>query len=818
MMPMFDALIQDTRFAFRLMIRHRWSSAIILVILTVGIAVNVSVFTLVNAVLLRPWVKSDPDTFVTLIPQYSGKYPLRFSDYGSMSRSDYLRYRDSAKSLESLAVYRTVTLTLSGGESGSIRSALVSCNLFDVLRPRRPLVGRYLTADECAKPMEPAVAVLSESAWRTRFNGDPSVIGRVIHLNRRPFTVVGVAPVMALMQTGPANPPDVWMPYTMLASVRPADDYFSDTNARWLVAIGRRHREYSLPQVRHELAALARIADEQVPGRTTSLIVTDGSVVQDPEMRARAPIILSVTLGTTALLLLLACVNVTTLLLSRSAARDREIAVRVSLGAGRSRLFRQFLTESAALSGIAAVISFAIAYRAPEALWFSVMSTAPPFDLTPDWRVLIFCIGSALAAGVIAGMSPAFESLRAHIAESLKGSSAAVTPGRGKSRVRGFLVAAQVALSLLIVVEVGVFARAQLHYFSYDPGFETRQVITVTLGSVVAGYTPSVGFYQELDSRVRALPAVRQTSFASPLPWSGRNSTELTEIDGKPIPPTHDYHRDPATRAVSPGYFEALDILPTRGRLLQHGDRPSKTQPTPSVISEAMARRYWPNQYPIGRQFRAGVVHEVVGVARDVQSVALMQDDGPVYYVPLDVEQTRSPFMLVRVSGDSDAMAGAIREIVRQLDPQMATTVATLRSIIDQQGERLRPVMMQGAVAGLLALLLALTGVYAVVSFAASQRVREIGIRMALGAQRRDVVSLVVRSGAAPVVAGTIVGMGLVLIASSAMRSIVLVINPRDPMMLTVVPLSLLAASLVAIWIPARRAASRDPLSALRQE
>jgi macrolide transport system ATP-binding/permease protein len=816
-LPRLDSVLQDIRFTLRLMTRHAWGSATILAVLTVGIALNVSMFTIVNAVLLRPWVKSEPETFLTLTPKYSGKYALRFSDYGSMSLPDYVRYRDSARSLESLAAYRTATLTLSGDEAGSVRSALVSCNIFDTLRPGRPLLGRYLTSEECATPLEPAVAVLSESAWRTRFDADPSVIGRVIQLNRQPFTVIGIAPVMALMFTGPANPPEVWIPYTMLQSVRPRDDYFSDPNARWLVAIGRRHREYSLAQVRNELALLARVADEQVPGRTTSLIVTDGSVLQDPEWRPRAPIMLGVTLGTTALLLLLACVNVTTLLLSRSAAREREIAVRVSLGAGRSRLFRQFLTEGIALSGLAAAIGFAIAQRAPEALWTSVMSTAPPFDLKPDWRVLTFCIGSALVAGIIAGLSPAIESLRADAADSLKGSSGAVTPSRRRSRIREVLVAIQVAASLLVVVQVGLFARAQMRYFSYDPGFETKHVVRVTLESVLAGYTPPLSFYQELESRVRLLPRVRQIGFASPAPWSGRNSTEIAEIDGKPISPTRDNRRDPAVRAVSAEYFAALDTPPARGRAFRGEDRPAKDLPIPTVISEAMAHRYWPNQDPIGHQFRTRLVHEVIGVCRDVQSVALMTDDGPFYYVPLDVEQRR-PYMLVRVSADTDAAAVAIREIVRQLDPQMATTVATLRSIIDQQGESLKPVMLQGAAAGFLAFLLALTGVYAVVSFSVSQRVREIGIRMALGARPRDVISLVLRSGAVPVLVGIVSGLGLVLLVSSGMKAVLLGINPRDPIMLTVVPLSLLAASLVAIWIPASRAATRDPLSALRDE
>ena len=486
-----DTLWQDVRFALRLIARHRWTSLTIVLTLTVGIGLNVSIFSLLNGLLLRPWVRDQPETFVSLIPRFSGEYRLQFSDYASMSQRDYAWYRDSASSLESLAAYRLATVTLSGTDSGSMRGGLISCNFFETIRPGRPILGRYLTPNECTTPSQPAPTVLSEAVWRARFNADPNVLGRAIRLNRLAFAIVGVAPDLALWGPGggPTNGIDLWIPYTMQQSLDPSEAFFSDPRAHWLTVFGRRRQDLSLQQVQEELGRLARQADEQVPGRVTSLLVTDGSLVRDPEMHARAPLIFSVTLGSMTLLLLLACVNVTTFLLSRAAARQREIAVRLSLGAGRARLLRQFLTESVVLSGLAAAISFLIAARAPAALWYAVTSRPAPFDLTLDWRVLLYCVGVGVGAGVLAGVSPALESLRPQLSESLKGSSTAVTPGHRRSRIRSVLVAAQVALSLLLVVQVGLFTLAQQHFFSYNPGFETTHVLRVALGEG-EGITP----------------------------------------------------------------------------------------------------------------------------------------------------------------------------------------------------------------------------------------------------------------------------------------------------------------------------------------
>lgn len=819
-----DTLAQDVSFACRLIRRSPVLSATIFTTLTIGIALNVSVFSLVNGLLLRPWVRSEPETVISLFPRYSGDYNLRYSD-GGMSQPDYARLRDSARSLSVLSAFRLLSVTLTGPEAGSIRTGLVSCNVTDVVRPDPPITGRYLRSDECELSNPSRVVVISEAAWRNRFNSAGDIIGRIVYLNRQPFTVIGVSPSLQL--PGPGNDPDLWIPYTLLAELRPSDEYFADPRAQWLNVAGRRKVDYSLKQVEEELRAIMRRADEDVPGRSTTIVVTNGALINNPDVRRRAPVILTIFLGTTTVLLLLACVNVTTLLLSRSAARQREMAVRLSLGAGRIRLLRQLLTESLVLSGLSAVASIAVAERAPAILWNSMVTIRAPFDLKPDWRVLLYCLAVAIIAGVIAGLSPALESLKPQVSESLKGSTGAVTMAARRSWLRSSLVAVQIALSLLLVTQVVLFARTQRRFFSYDPGFETQHVLNVTFASVQSGYTPPSSFYQEVDSRTRNIAGVVHTTFVSPAPWSGRNSTTVREIDGMPIPITGDFRDDPARRAVTDGYFSALSIPVIRGRVFTHDELSAKT-PVPVVISEAMAKRYWPGTDPLGHEFRLGnrrpstprspIAQRVVGVCRDVQSVSYIQDDGPFYYSPLDVQQTKPSYLLVRVSGEPQVAATAIGEIVRNVDPQMAVTVASLASMVEQQGEQLRPLMMFGAAGGCLALVLALTGVYAVVSFSVSQRIREIGIRIALGAQRATVIGLILRASAMPVIGGIVVGLGLILALSGMMAPVFLGVNSRDPATLIVVSLLLSAAAVAAIVIPARRAAALDPLTSLRYE
>lgn len=804
-----DTLWQDVRFACRLIGRNRWTSVTIVATLALGIGLNVSVFSLLNGLLLRPWISHEPETVIGVFPRFSGQYQLRFSDGGKISQPDYAFYRDHTKTMRTLAASRFVGGTLSGVEAGTIPIVLVTCNVFAVTGGA-PILGRHLTEADCAKEHETPVVVLGEAAWRTRFNADPQIVGRTIYLNRIPFAVVGVAQSFVLLSGSPSVG-EVYVPYTMLSTLRPEDDFFADRTAHWLTPLGRRKAEYSLEQVQQEMNVLSAQVDRNAPGRTTSLLITDGSMIQNPGIRRLAPLLIGITLGTATLLLVLGCVNVTTLLLARAAARQREIAVRLSMGADRFRLLRQLVTEGLVLSTAAAGFSFLMAQWTPRALWYSLLKIEPLVDLSPDWRVLGYCVGVALAVGVFASLSPAFESLRPELAQTLK-TSGAVTGGQKRSRLRGTLVAVQVALSLLVLMLATFFTQAQRQIVTYHPGFETAQVVGVTLSSVAAGFVPPPSFYAELEARVRAMPGVVGFSYASTAPWAGRSSAAIREIDGRPFPDTRDFRLDPANRRVSPEFFALLGLPMTLGRTLTAADGPEAT-----VISEAMAQRYWPGQNPLGHRFNDGYPHEVVGVSRNVHSLSFLRDDGPIYHSP-EKADARHRHVLVRVSGDPQAAAAATRRIVLELDPQMAVTATTLGSLVEEQAERMQPLMLHATLAGTLALVLALSGVYSVVAFSVRQRVRELGIRLALGAQRGDVIWLVVRSGSAPVLAGLVAGLAVAAALFSGLEAILFGLNPRDPLTLAAVALSLFAAALVAIWIPARRASGLDPVSSLRIE
>ena len=814
---MIGTLLQDIRYGVRLLRRGPLLAGAIVLTLTLGIGMNTGVFTLLNGMLLRARVEKDPDHFAHVSAQYSGDVTRVLLD-GSISTDDFDAYRSRIHSLENIAAWGIGRATVGTEDTAPTLLLAVTCNFFSLYGLEQPKLGRLFRAEECAEAGEAPVVVIGEELWRSRFAADPRILGGTIRLNRVTFTVVGVIPGGF---PGQLRGPGIWVPYTMQRLFYGGIDLWRDRSAAWLMMEGRLAHGQTRAGAQAELAVIARQQDHLAPGRKTTIYVTNGSFVEEPAERAQLLWIAPLIMGALTLILLLACTNVTMLLLSRAAARQREIGIRLSLGAGRKRLLRMLLTESLILAAAAGAISAWIAARVP-AFMARMIPGMPHYPLAPDLLVFAYLASVTLAAGVIAGMAPAAESLKVDLTASLKGAGGIF--GSRRSRTHGLLVGAQVAMSLVLLVGAGLFVRAELTTFRANPGFETRHVLQFSARTPMPPYTPasSAAFYRTLEQRLRALPGVQSVAFASAPPFSseeGGGPRDELLLPGQA--------KGAGTKAgvnvVSPEYFAALGIPIVRGRSFRSGEAPAEGAVSPIVISEALARTLWPGRDPLGQlvQGTDGAAFEVAGIARDVDAQRLGAVDGPAFYRLRD-PRSYGDSILVRFQGDAPAMQEEVRTLIHGMDREMLPRVQTLQSVMDDFAEifwrMARMVLLLGAVA----IVLAVVGIYGVVAFSVSRRTREMGIRMALGATRADIVRSVMASGVRPIILGLIAGMALSITGAGALaqglRATPVGLNVRDPIPYLAVALLLTLTALAAMFLPALRAGRADPSSALRQE
>lgn len=812
-----DTFLQDIRYGLRLLRRGPLLAGAVVLTLTLGIGMNAGVFTLLNGLLLRARVEKDPDHFAHVSAQYPGDATRVLLD-GGVSIDDFEAYRSRLHSLDNIAAWGIGRAIIGSDDATSDLLLAVTCNFFSLYGLDHAKLGRLFRAEECARPGEAPVAVISEELWRSRFGADPRVLGGTIRLNRVPFTIVGIAPEGF---PGRLRGPGLWVPYTMQRLFWSGVDLWRERSAAWLMMEGRLTRGQTRAAAQAELAVMARQQDRLVPGRKTTIFVTNGSFVQEPAMRAQLLWIAPLIMGALTLILLLACTNVTMLLLSRAAARQREIGIRLSLGAGRARLLRMLLTESLILAAAAGAISAWVAARVP--VWMArLIPGMPHYPLAPDMLVFAYLAAVTLAAGVIAGMAPAAESLKVDLTAALRGAGGLF--GSRRSRTHGLLVGSQVAMSLVLLVGAGLFVRAELTTFRANPGFETRRVLMFSARPPVPPYTAasSAEFYQRLDHRLRVLPGVQSVAFATAPPFSsdegGGPRDELLlpgQIKGEGT--------KAAVNVVSPEYFATLGIPIVRGRSFPPAAAPAEGGVLPIVISEALARTLWPGRDPLGQPVRNpdGSAFEVAGIARDVNSERFGAPDGPAFYRLRD-PRAYGDSILVRFQGDAPALQEAVRSLVHGMDREMLPRVKTLQSIMDDFAgifwRMTRMVLLLGAVA----MVLAVVGIYGVVAFSVNRRTREMGIRMALGATRADVVRSVIASGVRPIVAGLIVGMALSIAGAGALaralRATPVSLDVGDPAPYLSVMLLLTLTALAAMFLPALRAGRADPSSALRQD
>jgi predicted permease len=824
-----QTLIQDLRYGARMLWKQPGFTLIVALTLSLGIGANGVIFSLVNALLLRPLPVEKPE-------QLAAVYTSDFSsgDFGATSYLDYVDFRDRNRVFAELAAYQPpqpLSLNIDGTNERMF-GEIVSGNYFSTLG-LKPSLGRGFLPEEDRTPGERSVAVISHKLWQTRFGGDPATVGRSVNINGHPFTIVGVAPEkFAGVLRGFAA--DWWIPAMMMKEASPGSDNLSHRSNRSFLVMGRMKPGVTLQQSQSDFNSIAAQLYKEWPAHWENIRRQSRSVSVTPESEARLmpgmrmPLVIFMALLMTVagLVLLIACANIANLLLARATARRKEIAIRLAIGAGRRRLIRQLLTESVMLALLGGGSGLLLAGWGADLL----MAFKPPLpipvelDLHGDWRVFGFMFGLSLLTGIVFGLAPALAASRPDVIASLKDETGAAITGGRPGRLRGSLVVTQVAVSLLLLICAGLFLRSLRNASAIDPGFDADNLLALSMDLKLQGYDETKGrnFTDQLLERVRSLPGVISASVTDQLPLGFDGARRGVTIEGYMAQPGESTEIN--SSFVAPGYFETLRIPLSQGRTLQPQD--GANAPGVALVNEAFARRYWPGQSPVGKRIQMGAVRSgvndapyitVIGVAPDGKYATLGEDATPFIYFNLAQNFGLSQTLVVRTQGNPLDSLAAVRGEVAALDKNLPLyDVKTMRQHL---GLALLPARLAGGVLGifgLVALALAAAGIYGVMAYSVAQRTREIGIRMALGADRRDVVRLVARQGMTLVVTGMAIGLAAALALTQLLKSLLFGVSATDPLTFTAIALLLTFVALLACWIPARRATKVDPMVALR--
>jgi len=818
-MRLIDTAGQDLRYGLRLLRKNPGFTAAAVVTIALGVGINVGIFSVLNGAALRLLPIPRAEQIISVSQIFQGRASRNTHGETSMfSYPEYLDYRDHNHVFTGLLAYMPfVEATLTGGEMQRLLGALTSCNYFEVLN-EHPAQGRGFIDSDCAAPGENAVVVVSDDLWRGTFASDPKLVGKRIVLNRTAFTVVGIA---APRFTGTEPVPSAfWAPVTIQEALDSGRDYLADDNMSWLALLGRAPSSVTMERVRADLRVIAGRIDQLHPGRTTSLAIHTATYFGRPEERHFLLAAASVILVAFGLVLLIACANVANLLLARSSARHKEIALRLSIGASRWRLVRQLLTESLLLSLIGGVLGSLLAFWSFASITQFVTSRLPhefstlAVNVAPDFGVLAYALALSLFTGIAFGLAPAFESSRLDLNTALKGDSTHSGSGRKSGRsLRNTLIGAQIAVCMILLLAAGLLLRGLYYAQTVNPGFEMKGVVGAMLDLRAQGYDKgrATVFIERLRERIAGLPGVTEVAQAECAPLSHDFSADYMTVPGRAEKVLVEYNH------VTPNYFSAVRIPIVRGRDFtpgEAGDAPG------IIVTESTARRLWPGEDPLAKTLRqdTGRQYSVIGVAKDAQVSHLGELDTTYLYFPSGPQDNLRTYVLVRFAGGFKATAKGIRDAVQSLDADMPVNVTELEDYLEVWRTPSRIVAALSGSLGALALLLASIGVYGMVSYGISRSVREIGIRMALGADGAEVMSLVLRQSMRPVVIGGLVGVVGCAAVSWVFSSMLFGLSARDPIAFISVPLFLLVVALVASYIPARRAMRVDPVVALRYE
>jgi putative ABC transport system permease protein len=806
-----ENLIKDIRYGIRGLWKRPGFTAVAVLTLALGIGANTAIFSVVNAVLLKPLQFRDPDRLVMIWEDatFAG-FPRN-----TPAPANYVDWKTQTQSFEDMAASTESTFNLTGdGDPERVTAYKVTANFFPLFGVA-PALGRGFTADE-DRPGAAKVTVLSHSLWQTRYGRDPQIVNREIQLDGEKYTVVGVMPAGFQFFESDVR---LWVPLAL-----DAED-LANRGGHFLKVVARMKPGVTLDQAQADLKALMARVGKDNPEETFDGKLGAFAMPLREQLAGDVRTSLVVLLVAVACVLLIACANVAGLLLARAVARRREIALRIALGASRPRVVRQLLTESLLLSGAAGIIGSILAYWS-----FAFLQKLIPeqmallTSLTLDTRILLFTLLISLATGVVFGLVPALQSANVDLNEALKQGTRVTSTGR----LRSALIVFEVAVSIVLLVSAGLLIQTLFQLFNQYSVLQPEQVLTMRTVLPQTKYKEPQqrqAFYEQVLDRVEHLPGVVAAGYSTsiPLVWKGGTSGFVPEGLQTPIA---GMSYDANHREVSATYLQSMNVPLRQGRYFDKRDNENSMRV--AIINETMARQYWPGENALGRRFNIGDPNdgewmEIVGIVGDVRQMGLDEPVKAEMYVPYR-QVTDWPYfsprdLAIRTSGNPSNLVGSVRQIIREVDPdQPISNIATMSEVLGVEAEQRRMGMIMLAAFAGLALLLASLGIYGVLAYFVTQHTNEIGVRIALGANRRNILALVLKKGMSLTLLGVAIGLAVSFALTRLMSSLLFGVNASDPLTFVVVPLLLSLVALLACWIPARRATKVDPMIALRYE
>jgi putative ABC transport system permease protein len=815
-MKIMDTFLRDLRYSFRLLINSPGFTAIAVLSIALGIGANTTVFSVINAVLLKSLPYKDPDSLVLLWG--NSKAEERLKGRNQVSATDAADYRSQSSAFEEVATFAGWFPIMSGGtEAERIPAIQVGDGFFKVMKGT-PQLGRVFTPEEQEEGKD-FVIVLSHALWQRRFAGDPNIVGKSVLLNGRPYNVVGVM--------GPDFRP---LPASLVAPegqfYRPVAEKYDDTarDERHLRAIGRLKPGATIAQAQSDVNVIAQRLEQQYPKSNKNQAINVVSLTDEIVGDIRPT--LWTIFGAVVFVLLVACANVANLLLARASVRYKEITIRSAIGAARSQLVRQLLTESLLLSFIGGLLGLGLT------LWgISLVSSLgskinPMFqDIQLDTRVLLFTLGISIVTGLIFGLAPALQISKPNLTESLKEGGRGSGAGGSRNRLRSALVVSEIAMTLVLLVCAGLLIRTVMQLRNVNTGFDPQNILAMNIGLPAIKYPKpenQIAFFKQATDRIASLPGVKAAGITSVLPFSDNFDGRGLVVEDQPRPRGEEITVD--LYITTAGYLKAMNIAILHGRPFDDQDTADSAKV--ALINQTMADQLWPNQDPLGKRIRftgsetdPGPWRTVVGVVGGVSQYGLDQKPSMQIYLPHAQFPTSFITIVVKTEGDPYAMTNAVRREILSVDRDQAVfQVTTLEQLLGESILNRRFFMMLLTVFAALALTLAAVGIYGVMSYVASQRTHEIGIRMALGAQTKDVLKLIVGNGMSLALVGVALGLAGALALTRVMAGLLFGVTTTDALTYISVSAGLIAIALLACYIPARRATKIDPLVALRYE